>query len=291
VTTIRIATRGSRQARTQTEGVAALLRAAGLETEIVLVDTLGDRTQADNVPLHTIGGQGVFVKEVQRAVLDDRADVAVHSAKDLPATETQGLEIGAFLARRSAADVLIGATLDGLDHGAPVATGSVRRRAQLRLVRPDLEFLELRGNIPTRLERVPQGGAIVMALAALEILGMTDRVDDVLDPTRFVPAVGQGCVAVECRVADRRIAEALAQVDDPPSRRAVTIERAYLAELGAGCSLPVGAYADGGLLHVFLADESGHTAVTRAVELAGEADDDLAIARRAARDARETIAE
>lgn len=289
MTTIRIATRGSRQAATQSETVAARLRAAGFDTELVVIETLGDRTQADNVPLHTIGGQGVFVKEVQWAVLDHRADVAVHSAKDLPATDTDGLEIGAFLARRSASDVLIGATLDGLPQGAPVATGSVRRRAQLRLVRPDLEFRELRGNITTRLERIPDGGAIVMALAALEILGMTDRVDGVLDPTRFVPAVGQGCVAVECRIGDSHVAGALAVIDDTPTRRAVTIERAYLDELGAGCTLPVGAYADGDLLHVFLADESGHTAVTRAVELIGESDVDLAVARQAARDARETI--
>jgi len=291
VATIRIATRGSRQATTQSEGVASRLRVAGFETELVLVETLGDRTQADNVPLHTIGGQGVFVKEVQRAVLEDRADIAVHSAKDLPATDADGLELGAFLARRSVADVLIGNTLDGLAAGAPVATGSVRRRAQLRLVRPDLEFRELRGNIQTRLERIPEGGAIVMALAALEVLDMTDRVADVLDPTRFVPAVGQGCVAVECRIGDRLVADALAAVDDAPTRRAVTIERAYLDELGAGCSLPVGAYVDGALLHVFLADDSGHTAVTRAIELSGDGGADLATARQAAREAREVIGE
>jgi hydroxymethylbilane synthase len=289
VTTIRIATRGSRQATTQSEDVASRLRAAGFDTELVLVETLGDRTQADNVPLHSIGGQGVFVKEVQRAVLDGRADVAVHSAKDLPATDADGLEIGAFVARRSAADVLIGATLDGLAHGAPVATGSVRRRAQLRLVRPDLEFRELRGNIPTRLERVPEGGAIVMALAALEVLGLTDRVDEVLDPTRFVPAVGQGCVAVECRIDDREVGAAVAEIDDAPTRRAVTIERAYLDELGAGCTLPVGAHVDDDLLHVFLADDAGRTAATRAVELSGEGSHDLAVARQAAREARETV--
>ena len=108
-----------------------------------------------------------------------------------------------------------------------------------------------------------------MALAALEVLDMVDRVDDVLDPTRFVPAVGQGCVAVECRVGDREIADALAAVDDAPTRRAVTIERAYLDELGAGCSLPVGAYVDGALMHVFLADESGHTAVTPSDRVVG----------------------
>jgi hydroxymethylbilane synthase len=290
VTTIRIATRGSLQALTQSEGVAECLRTAGFDTELVRVDTLGDRTQADNVPLHSIGGQGVFVKEVQRAVLDARADVAVHSAKDLPAGDAEGLQLGAFLPRRSAADVLIGNTLDGLAVGAPVATGSVRRRAQLRLVRPDLEFRELRGNITTRLERVPEGGAIVMALAALEVLGITDRVDDVLDPTRFVPAVGQGCVAVECRIDDRDIGPAVAGIDHAPTRRAVTIERAYLDELGAGCTLPVGAYVDGELLHVFLADDAGSTAVTRAVELSGEGSRDLEAARQTAREARETVA-
>jgi hydroxymethylbilane synthase len=289
VTTIRIATRGSQQATTQADHVASLLRAAGFDTELVLVETLGDRTQADDVPIHTIGGQGVFVKEVQRAVLDGRADVAVHSAKDLPATDADGLELAAFLARRAAADVLIGATLDGLAPGAPVATGSVRRRAQLRLVRPDLEFRELRGNITTRLERVPEGGAIVMALAALEVLGMSDRADDVLDPTRFVPAVGQGCVAVECRIGEQQIVDALSEIDDVATRRAVTIERAYLHELGAGCTLPVGAFVDGELLHVFLADDAGRTAVTRAVELSGEGAHDLQTARHAAREARDIV--
>jgi hydroxymethylbilane synthase len=290
VATIRIATRGSRQAVTQSQGVAEQLRAHGFESELVLVETLGDRTQADNVPLHTIGGQGVFVKEVQRAVLDDRADVAVHSAKDLPSIDADGLVIGAFPARRSVADVMIGSTLADLPPGAPVATGSVRRRAQLRLVRPDLEFRELRGNIPTRLERIPEGGAIVMALAALEVLGLTNRAAEVLDPHQFVPAIGQGCLAVECRIGDTSTASALAAIDHPPSRRAVTIERAYLGELGAGCAMPVGAYADGDRLHVFLSDDATRATVARVVPLSGEAAEDLEIARRAAREALATVA-
>jgi hydroxymethylbilane synthase len=157
------------------------------------------------------------------------------------------------------------------------------------LVRPDLEFRELRGNITTRLERVPEGGAIVMALAALEVLGMSDRADDVLDPTRFVPAVGQGCVAVECRIGEQQIVDALSEIDDVATRRAVTIERAYLHELGAGCTLPVGAFVDGELLHVFLADDAGRTAVTRAVELSGEGAHDLQTARHAAREARDIV--
>src|SRR3954465_7255125 len=179
---LRLATRGSAQARTQSQGVADALEAAqpGRRVELVFVETLGDRTQHAEVPLHTIGGQGVFVKEVQAAarrgnaaaVLRGNADMAVHSAKELPSTTAEGLMLAAFCARRDARDALIGATLDGLPYGAPVATGSVRRRAQLRAWRPDLHFLELRGNIQTRLGKVPQGGAIVMAAAAPALLGI-----------------------------------------------------------------------------------------------------------------------
>jgi hypothetical protein len=146
----------------------------------------------------------VFVKEVQRAVLDGRADLAAHSAKDLPSTPHPGLVIGAFCARRSPADALVGMSLDQLAPGATVASGSVRRRAQLARVRPDLRFVELRGNIPTRLTKVPDDGALVMAVAAMEILGLTDRIAQVLDTAQFVPQVGQGCVAVECRDDDPR---------------------------------------------------------------------------------------
>lgn len=280
---IRIATRGSAQAVAQSEWVAARLRDHGFDTELVLIETLGDRTQAGNVPLHTIGGQGVFVKEVQRAVLDGRADLAVHSAKDLPSTPAAGLEIGAFTARRSAADALIGRPLAELPSGATVATGSVRRRAQLRRARPDLVFAELRGNIHTRLDKVPEGGAIVMAVAALEVLALTERIAEVLALADFVPAVGQGCVAVECRAGDDVIGAALSAIDDRPTRRAVTIERAFLAELGSGCSLPAGAHVTGTRMHIFLAGPA--LAVCDAFELA--VDDEAAIeqARAAARGA------
>src|SRR4051794_26129717 len=169
------------------------MRAAGFDTELVVVETLGDRTQADNVPLHQIGGQGVFVKEVQRAVLDGRADVAVHSAKDLPSTTAEGLTIAAFTERRDPRDALVGSTLDGLSLGATVASGAVRRRAQLRALRPDLQFVELRGNIQTRLGKVPADGAIVMAVAALHVLGLDEKIAQVMDIDAMVPAVGQGC--------------------------------------------------------------------------------------------------
>ena len=276
--TLRIATRSSAQARAQAEVIAAAIEAGnpGWRTELVFVDTLGDQRQ--DVPLHTIGGQGVFVKEVQRAVLHEHADIAVHSAKDLPSQSGDGLVIGAFTERRDPRDALVGSTLDGLVLGATVATGSVRRRAQLHALRPDLQFLELRGNIHTRLSKVPDNGAIVMAVAALEILGLTDRIAEHMPTDAMVPAVGQGCVAVECRAGDTATALRLAVIDHSPSRKAVTAERAFLAELGSGCSLPIGAHVSDGQISAFLAHENGrvlqttvrlgHDWVTTAVETA-----------------------
>jgi hydroxymethylbilane synthase len=234
-----------------------------------------------DVPLHTIGGQGVFVKEVQRAVLDGRADLAVHSAKDLPSEPAAGLRIAAFTTRRDPRDALVGATLADLRPGATVATGSVRRRAQLRAARPDLDFRELRGNIDTRLQRIPDGGAIVMAVAALQVLGLTERIAERLPVDRFVPAVGQGCVAVECREDDDATAAAVVAVDDGETRRAVEIERAFLAELGGGCTLPVGAHVADRTLRTFLADPERGVSVTDEITLTG-GPDDLALARAAA---------
>lgn len=273
---LRVATRGSQQALTQSRAVAAALAAAhpDLDVELVTIETTGDRRT--DVPLHSIGGQGVFVKEVQQAVLDGRADLAVHSAKDLPSTPTLGLRVGAWCERRDPRDVLVGATLADLPHGATVASGSVRRRAQLAELRPDLQFAELRGNIATRLGKVPEGGAIVMAAAALQILGLTDRIAEVLEPDVMVPAVGQGIVAVEHRDDDRSTAELVAAIDHGPSRHAADVERAFLAELGSGCSLPVGGYADGETLRVFLAGE--RAVVRRRLELTSSPSDVLASA-------------
>jgi hydroxymethylbilane synthase len=287
VTAVRLATRGSRQAMAQATAVADQITAAtGQPVELVLIETTGDvRT---DVPLHTIGGQGVFVKEVQLAVLDGRADLAVHSAKDLPSTEADGLRIAAFCERRDAADALVGRGLDDLAPGATVATGSVRRRAQLAAVRSDLRFVELRGNIDTRLAKIPDDGAIVMAVAALEILGMTDRIAQRLDVATFVPAVGQGCVAVECRTDDGTTSEVLAAIDHAPTRHHVEVERAFLAELGSGCSLPVGGLARDRELTVFLANpEVGQSLVARVGLLGDRADLDRA--RRAALGAQEAL--
>lgn len=283
MTRLRIATRGSAQARTQSEVVAEALRAADpdLDVELVFVETTGDRRQ--DVPLHEIGGQGVFVREVQRAVLDGRADLAVHSAKDLPSASAEGLVIAAFTERRDPRDALIGRSLDELDPGATVATGSVRRRAQLAELRPDLRFVELRGNIPTRLEKIPEGGAIVMAVAALQVLGLTDRIAEVFDPSAMVPQVGQGAVAIECRVDDRVALAACASIDHRPTRRDVETERAFLAELGGGCTLPVGAHVvhdpDTGerCLATYVATDDG--SVRELTVLVG---DEVALARRLA---------
>lgn len=291
MTLVRIATRGSAQARTQATVVADELQRTvpGLTVELVFVDTTGD--QRRDVPLHTIGGQGVFVKEVQLAVLDGRADLAVHSAKDLPSTPADGLVIGAFGRRRDPRDVLVGRRLDDLATGATLATGSVRRRAQLRRLRPDLHFVELRGNIPTRLEKIPEGGSIVMAAAALEILGWTDRVSEFLNVDDMVPAVGQGCVAIECREEDRVSRELLAAIDHAPSRRAVEHERAFLAELGSGCSLPVGAFDDGTVMRMYLASDDGadHHLATIDTGATTAHDELLVRARRAAQAARAAI--
>ena len=250
---LRLATRSSLQAKTQSQHVADSIRIhrPDVEVEFVFVDTTGD--QRADVPLHEIGGQGVFVKEVQHAVLDGRADAAVHSAKDLPSENITGLSIAAFTARRSPHDALVGRSLDELELGATVATGSVRRRAQLAALRPDLSFVELRGNIPTRLDKIPTDGAIVMAVAALEVLGLTDRIAQVLDIELCVPMVGQGCVAVEARTDDAAIRDLLRHIDHAETRRAVEAERAFLAELGAGCSLPVAAHLDThGVFHAFM---------------------------------------
>lgn len=280
---LRLATRASRQALAQSRAVAELIADhTGRSVDLVEISTVGDRTQGDNVPLHSIGGQGVFVKEVQRAVLDGRADLAVHSAKDLPSDTADGLVLAAFTERRSPHDVLIGATLDDLAPGATVATGSVRRRAQLASVRPDLEFVELRGNIDSRISKVPDGGAVVMALAALEILVLTDRIAQVLELGAFIPAVGQGCVAVECRADDDDTIAALTAIDHAATRRCIEVERAFLAELGSGCSLPVAGHVSDDQLHVFLADPASGRHVTEIVALPSDGDARLDLARRSA---------
>lgn len=240
---LRAATRGSALARWQTDHVISML--SGVDIEVVVISTEGDRRT--DVPIEAIGGRGVFVKEVQAAVLDGRADFAVHSAKDLPSSpelQPSGLTIACVPERADARDVLVGSTLDDLPTGGLVATGSVRRRAQLANLRPDLSFTGLRGNIDTRLAKAIDVDAIVMAAAALQRLAKEDEIAEVLDPEVLVPQVAQGALAIECRTDDGDVLSALQAIEHAPSRRAVDAERAFLAELGGGCDLPVGAYAE-----------------------------------------------
>ena len=226
----------------QTRHVASLL---GREIEEVVVSTVGDRNT--DVPIHTMGGKGVFVKEVQAAVLDGRADFAVHSGKDLPAITPDGLVLACVPARADERDALVGSTWDTLATGARVATGSVRRRAQLAWHRPDLVFSELRGNIQTRLGKLESGGfdAIVMAAAALDRLELDlgGTPVDRLDPSIMLPQVAQGALAIECRADDADTIAALEAIEDLASRRLVDAERAFLDELGGDCDLPAGAHA------------------------------------------------
>jgi hydroxymethylbilane synthase len=244
--TLRLATRGSPLALRQTELVSELLRQAhrGLDVEPLVVRTQGDRDETS--PLDQIGGQGVFVTEVEAAVADGRADAAVHSAKDMPSVMPEGFVLGAVPPRADPRDGLVGATLAGLPAGALVATGSARRRAQLAALRPDLVFADLRGNMARRVALAEEGrvSAVVIAVAAMERLGWLGKVRDVLDPVDVLPQAGQGAIAVQCRAADAATRELLAAIDHEASHRAVRSERAVLAALGGNGTLPVGAFAE-----------------------------------------------
>jgi len=241
--TLRIATRGSPLARWQAEFVAASLTDAhpGVECELVIVSTEGDRRT--DVPLAVIGGKGVFVKEIQHAVLDGRADVAVHSAKDLPAVTSEGLVIAAAPQRADPADGLVGRRLDDIALGGSVATGSQRRAAQLRALRPDLEIRPLRGNMDRRIDAARHHDAVVVAAAALDRLGRGSELAQRFDTEVMVPQVGQGTMAVECRAGDASTWELLAPLEHGPTRTALDAERAFLQALGGDCDLPAGAYA------------------------------------------------
>ena len=239
---LRLATRRSPLAMAQATLVQERCRELGIATEIVPVETDGDRRL--DVPLTEIAGQGVFAAEVQLAVLEGRADVAVHSAKDLPSVTPAGLELTCIPERRDVADVLVGRSLAGLGPGATIATGSPRRRALLAERRPDLNFVELRGNMAKRLAAVESASidAVVAAAAALERLGWMDRVAERLDPEWCTPQVGQGALALEIRRDDSSTRELLRPLNREADFLCVMAERAFLAELGAGCAIPAAAY-------------------------------------------------
>lgn len=242
------ATRPSKLARWQTNWVMTALQQAwsGLECRQVVITTQGDRNL--DQPLPEIGGKGLFTQELESELLAGQVQAAVHSLKDLPVEDPPGLTIGAIPRRADVRDVLIsreGHTLDQLPHGAVVGTSSLRRAAQLRVYRPDLRIESLRGNVDTRIRKALEGqyDAILLAGAGVTRLGLGEHVSQWLPLEIMLPAPGQGALAVQCRSDDEQTLRYLAAIEDPHSRKAVLAERAFLAALGGGCSLPVGAYA------------------------------------------------
>jgi hydroxymethylbilane synthase len=251
---IRLGSRGSRLALTQAELAAEVLRQAnpGLDVALVPITTIGDRDRSK--PFGEIGARGVFVKEIEEALLEGRVDVAVHSAKDMTSTATDGLAIGAFLAREDARDALCGA--GELRPSMRIGTASARRKAQLLALEPSLSIEPLRGNVDTRLrKRVERGlDAIVLAAAGLDRLGLADEIGHRFDADQLVPEAGQGAVALQVREGEE---ELVAFADDSETRRRVSAERACVAQIGAGCLAPVAAHHDGAGLTALIAAEDG----------------------------------
>ncbi|WP_166356248.1 hydroxymethylbilane synthase [Phytoactinopolyspora limicola] len=245
-TTLRLGTRGSRLAMAQSRRVAdAITAATGQPVSLVEITTYGD---VSDEPLATIGGTGVFVSALRESLLAGDVDLAVHSLKDLPTSPADGLTLAAVPLRADPRDVLCardGLTLGELPPGSKVGTGSPRRAAQLRALGLDLDVVPVRGNVDTRLSKVSDGllDGVVLAHAGLDRLSRLDAVTEILDPIQVLPAPGQGALAVECRRDDAALIKQLAQLDDPMTRAAVSAERVVLAELEAGCSAPVAAYA------------------------------------------------
>ncbi len=276
MTTLRLATRRSQLALTQARAYAETLKAAheGLTIEELLVVTSGDKIQDRS--LQAIGGKGLFIKEIEEALIEGEADFAVHSIKDVPAELADSLGLAAIPPREDPRDVIVsrdGATLAELPTGAKVGTSSLRRKTMLLAVREDLDIGPLRGNVDTRLRKLEEGqvDAIVLAYAGLRRLKMADRATEVLEPEVMLPAVGQGALGIECRAGDEAVQQFLAATDDRPTRIVVTAERAFMAAVGGSCQLPVAAYGmrkgEDLFLRGMLADDDGSHA--RFGELSG----------------------
>jgi hydroxymethylbilane synthase len=249
---IRIGSRGSRLALTQAEQAAAALRREGVEVALVPMTTAGDRDRTS--PFGQIGERGVFVKEIEEALLAGRIDIAVHSAKDMTSTDTAGLAVGAYLERDDPRDALVGA--DTIRPGMRIGTASVRRRAQLLALEPTLSIEPMRGNVDTRLRKMRERGldAIVLAACGLDRLGLQDEIGLRLDPAQMLPEAAQGALALQVRAGEE---ELVAHADDGETRRRVEPERQCVAIVGAGCLAPVAAHHDGTTLHALIADEDG----------------------------------
>ena len=249
---LRVGSRGSRLALTQAELAASRLRGTGIEIALMPITTAGDRDRTK--PFGEIGSRGVFVKEIEEALLEGRIDVAVHSAKDMTSSDTEGLVVGAYLEREDPRDALCGAS--GLWPGMRVGTASVRRRAQLLALEPELSIEPLRGNIDTRLRKRGERGldAVVLAACGLDRLGLADEIGLRLEPEQVLPEAGQGALALQVRAGEE---ELVARGDDPETRRRVSAERACVATLGGGCLAPVAAFHDGTKLTALIAAEDG----------------------------------
>jgi hydroxymethylbilane synthase len=247
-----IASRGSKLALWQANWVKSRLAEMGRESRIEIIKTTGDKIT--DVPLAKVGTKGLFTKEIEEALLEERADLAVHSLKDLPTELPPGLVLAGVPVREDARDAIVGRRLDELRHGATVGTSSLRRAAQLRQLRPDLMVEPVRGNLDTRLRKLDEGrfDAIVLAGAGLKRLGWGDRIAEWLPAEVMCPAVGQGALALESRESGAG-QEACAALNDPQVQAAVTAERGVLAALGGGCQVPIGAHAtvEGGRLRLF----------------------------------------
>jgi hydroxymethylbilane synthase len=244
---LRIGSRGSILARWQAEFVRKqLFQLSGVEAEIIIIKTAGDKMQ--QAPLTQIGGKGIFIKELEEALLEETVDLAVHSVKDIPTETPSRLHFPAVCRRDDVRDCLVshkGDTLATLKHGARVGTSSLRRQAQLRHHRPDLDIRELRGNVDTRLRKVESGeyDAIVLSKAGLDRLGWSQKMTEALSPEISLPAVGQGAIAIQSRVKDMEAADILGKLDDVETRTAIIAERALLSVLQGGCQVPLGAWA------------------------------------------------
>jgi hydroxymethylbilane synthase len=249
---LRVGSRGSRLALTQAERAADALRGPGVEIALVPITTAGDRDRTR--PFGEIGSRGVFVKELEEALLADRIDVAVHSAKDMTSTDAAGLTVGAYPAREDARDALCGAA--EIRPGMRIGTASARRRAQLLALEPSLSVEPLRGNIDTRLRKRGERGldAVVLAACGLDRLGLGSEIGARLDPDVMLPEAGQGALALQVRVGEERIVEL---ADDPETRRRVEAERRCVAAVGGGCLAPVAAYHDGSVLTGLVAAPDG----------------------------------
>ncbi len=241
---LRIGTRGSLLAKWQAESIRKKLFAAtGMEAETIIIKTSGDKIQ--QAPLTQIGGKGIFIKELEEALLEESIDLAVHSVKDVPTEIPSRLMFPAVCRRDDVRDCLVGSTLANLRDGARVGTSSLRRQAQLRHLRPDLDLRDLRGNVDTRLRKVESGEyeAVMVAKAGLDRLGLSQRISEILAPDVCMPAVGQGAIALECRLKDTEAGDLVAPLDDAETRAAIIAERALLSALHGGCQVPLGAWA------------------------------------------------